>query len=107
AKVDSTSIRPRTGARLDPERSTRITNLGGAAEFLLLQGRPIGAPVFQIGPFVMNTPEQLQQAFADYRRTQFGGWPWPSPSHVHDREEGRFALHVDGKIERRDMQAVR
>jgi hypothetical protein len=55
----------------------------------------------------MNTPEQLQQAFADYRRTQFGGWSWPSRSHVHDRQEGRFALHVDGKIERRDMQSVR
>jgi redox-sensitive bicupin YhaK (pirin superfamily) len=107
AAIDSVSIRPATGARLDPERSTRITNRGRPAEFLLLQGRPIGAPVFQMGPFVMNTPEQLQQAFADYRRTQFGGWPWPSPSHVHARQEGRFALHVDGKVERRDMQTVR
>ncbi|MDR9449774.1 MAG: pirin-like C-terminal cupin domain-containing protein, partial [Acidimicrobiia bacterium] len=106
AGVDATSIRHRTGARLDPERTTRITNLGGPAEFLLLQGRPIGAPVFQMGPFVMNTPEQLQQAFADYRRTQFGGWPWPNRSHVHARREGRFALHVDGTIERRDMQPV-
>ncbi|MGZ8785898.1 MAG: pirin family protein [Acidimicrobiia bacterium] len=105
--IDSTTVRPGTGARLDPEQSTRITNQTDPAEFLLLQGRPIGAPVFQMGPFVMNTPEQLQQAFADYRRTQFGGWTWPSRSHVHDRQEGRFALHVDGKIERRDMQSVR
>ena len=103
-QLDSTIIEKGIGARLDPERITRITNGGAAAEFLLLQGRPIGAPVFQMGPFVMNTPEELQQAFADYRRTQFGGWPWPSPSHVHDRREGRFALHVDGRVERRDMQ---
>jgi len=72
----------------------------------LLQGRPIGAPVFQMGPFVMNSPEELRQAFEDYRRTQFGGWPWSSPSPVHARADGRFALHADGKVEHRDMQRI-
>ncbi len=106
ADVDGTRIGVDTGARLDPGMTTTISNVGGPAEFLLLQGRPIGAPVYQMGPFVMNTPEQLQQAVMDYRRTQFGGWPWPSPSHVHAGSEGRFAIHADGKVERRDMQAV-
>jgi len=105
-QVDQTIIAPATGARLNPGRVTRIANRGAPAEILLLQGRPIGAPVFQMGPFVMNTPEELRQAVDDYRRTQFGGWPWPSPSHVHAREEGRFALHTDGRVERRDMQPV-
>ena len=68
-----------------------------------LQGRPIDAPVFQMGPFVMNTPEELQQAFVDYRTTQFGGWPWSRPDPVHDRTEGRFALHADGTVEHREM----
>jgi quercetin 2,3-dioxygenase len=63
--------------------------------------------VFQLGPFVMNTPEELQQAFDDYRRTGFGGWPWSGPDPVHDRTEGRFALHADGRIEHREMQATR
>jgi hypothetical protein len=36
----------------------------------------------------------------DYRRTQFGGWPWPSDEPVHPREEGRFAKRPDGKLER-------
>ena len=102
--IDGTEIQPTHGAQLDPTKATQLTNTGGPAEMLLLHGRPIGAPVFQMGPFVMNTPEELQQAFADYRRTQFGGWPWPSRSHVHPGSEGRFALHADGLTERRDMQ---
>ena len=69
-------------------------------ELLLLQGRPIGEPVAQHGPFVMNTRAEIQQAFVDYQRTRFGGWPWPSDDPVHPRAEGRFARHADGKIER-------
>ncbi len=107
SRVDRSAITPSTGVRLAAERTTRVTNTGGPAEFLLLQGRPIGAPVFQMGPFVMNTPEELQQAIDDFRRTQFGGWPWPNPAHVHPRHEGRFAIHTDGRVERRDMQRVR
>jgi redox-sensitive bicupin YhaK (pirin superfamily) len=69
-------------------------------EILLLQGRPIAEPVAQYGPFVMNTREQLEQAFADYRRTQFGGWPFRENAPVHPREAGRFAKHADGRMER-------
>ena len=70
-------------------------------ELLLLQGTPIGEPVAQYGPFVMNTPAEIQQAFADYQRTQFGGWPWKRDDPVHPREQGRFAKHADGKVESR------
>lgn len=78
----------------------------GAVEILLLQGRPIGEPVAQYGPFVMNTRSELEQAFADYRRTQFGGWPWPDDAPVHSRAEGRFARHADGRLERAPETAV-
>jgi len=56
--------------------------------------------VAQHGPFVMNSRAELQQAFSDYQRTQFGGWPWPANDPVHERESGRFARHVDGRMER-------
>jgi redox-sensitive bicupin YhaK (pirin superfamily) len=68
-------------------------------ELLLLQGRPIGEPVAQYGPFVMNTRQELEQAFMDYRRTEFGGWPYGSAGPVFPRNRGRFAAHADGRVE--------
>jgi redox-sensitive bicupin YhaK (pirin superfamily) len=69
------------------------------SELLMLQGRPIGEPVAQYGPFVMNTQDEIAQTLADYRRTEFGGWPWSVPDPVHPRDSGRFALHADGRLE--------
>jgi redox-sensitive bicupin YhaK (pirin superfamily) len=106
-QIGSTRFGARIGVRLDPAVPTRLVNRGLPAEFLMLQGRPIGAPVFQMGPFVMNSAEELRTAVEDYHRTQFGGWPWSTRSPVHDRSEGRFAVHADGRVERRDMQPVR
>ncbi len=102
AVVENTAVASEEAVRLDPEAAVELHAGSEAVEFLLLQGRPIDAPVFQMGPFVMNSPEELQQAFVDYRTTQFGGWPWPRPDPVHDRTEGRFALHADGKVEHRE-----
>jgi hypothetical protein len=73
----------------------------GETEMLLLQGRPLGEPVARHGPFVMNSPTEIDRAFTDYRRTQFGGWPWDSDEPVHGREPTRFARHADGRTERR------
>ncbi len=73
---------------------------GDACELLLLQGRPIGEPVVQHGPFVMNAPAEIQRAFLDYQKTGFGGWPWPSQEPVHPRDQARFARHADGRVER-------
>jgi quercetin 2,3-dioxygenase len=102
ARVGTTTVSSGEGLRLRPEAPALIANYEGRAQFLMLQGRPIGAPVFQMGPFVMNSAEEIEDAVRDYRTTGFGGWPWSRPDPVHDRTKGRFAIHADGRIEHRD-----
>lgn len=86
---------------LASDRDVRLEAGPGAVEMLMLQGRPIGEPVVQHGPFVMNTRREIQQAMDDYRRTHFGGWKWPSDAPVHARGEGRFAKYPDGRVDKR------
>lgn len=100
-QVGSRAIAPYHGVSLRPELPAVLQNGPEESELLLLQGRPIGEPVVAHGPFVMSSRAEIQQAFLDYRRTLFGGWPWPVDDPVHPRDAGRFARHTDGRVERR------
>lgn len=93
--VDGKPIGTKRSLLLDPTQDLDLElpeSHKVAGEFLWMQGKPIDEPVSQYGPFVMNTPEEIQQAFADYRATQFGGWPWPRDDMVFPSDKGRFAL---------------
>ncbi len=41
------------------------------ARFLLVAARPLDEPIARFGPFVMNTPYELEQAIADYNTGRF------------------------------------
>ena len=79
------------------KKETQIVNGSKEGHFLFLQGRPINEPIVQYGPFVANTEEDLQEIIHEYRRTQFGGWPWASSDPVHGKSLGRFSELADGQ----------
>ena len=98
--IDGQQIEVNHVAQVNAGHSLILKNGGQPSELLMLQGMPIGEPVAQHGPFVMNSRDELSAAFADYRQTAFGGWPWPQQDPVHPMGEGRFARFPDGQIER-------
>ena len=94
-KVDGEVIKKKVNLHLDQTQDVELKLSSDAtetSEFLLMQGAPIEESVAKYGPFVMNTQAEIQQAFSDYRSTQFGGWPWPRDDMVFAQDKGRFAL---------------
>ena len=98
-RIDDRSFVEPAAVQVESHLPITVEARRGECELLLLQGRPIGEPVVQHGPFVMNSREEIMQAFADYRRTAFGGWPFDRDDPVHGPEVRRFARHADGRIE--------
>jgi len=58
-------------AVLNPADEVTVTAQLEAVRFLLLVGKPLKEPVERGGPFVMNTREEIDQAFSDYRAGKF------------------------------------
>jgi redox-sensitive bicupin YhaK (pirin superfamily) len=93
-QLEGASLSEHAALQVEAGRDLALVNTGtDVAELVLLQGAPLREPVAQYGPFVMNTQEEIMQAMTDFRRTQFGGWPWDSHAPVHGSAPRRFARY--------------
>ena len=88
------------GIELKADSQNSLVNSSQTLSLIILQGMPIKEPMIQYGPFVMNNKNEIKQAFQDFQRTQFGGWPWSDNAPIHLDASGRFAKHSDGTEEK-------
>lgn len=95
--VDGETLAGR-GAVVDAATPLEVTAGSAGARLLVLQGRPIGEPVYQQGPFVAASKDGLRAAFADYNAGRFGRWPHASDAPVQPHGTGRFARYPDGRV---------
>ena len=67
ASLDGTNMPRHSLAVLGAGDALEVAAGGEGARFILVTGRPIGEPIVQYGPFVMNTREEIEQAMRDFR----------------------------------------
>lgn len=66
-RVAGSVVAERTMGILSNESDSVAIATEAPARFILVAGKPLGEPIAQHGPFVMNTMEQIEQTFRDYR----------------------------------------
>ena len=76
AQAEARTVRTHELAVLSEGTQIRLHGLtagtgGKVARAILVAGRPLREPVAKYGPFVMNTREELQQAFIDFQSGRF------------------------------------
>ena len=65
------TVKTRELAVLSHAKQLKVTALENNTQFLLVSAQPINEPIARGGPFVMNTQEEIEQAFSDYRHGLF------------------------------------
>jgi len=82
---------------LNLKEDIHIENSSEISYLFFRQGKPIDKPLIQHGPFVTNSQEEIQEAMQEYRKIQFGGWPYKTNEPIHAKKMDRFANFVNGK----------
>ena len=67
----SPTVQARQLARFGVGDQLQLQAGNETTHLLLLTGKPLGEPIVQYGPFVMNTEAEIQQAIDDYRNGRF------------------------------------
>ena len=70
-RIGDTHVDEGVLAVIDGDELT-ITGVAPQSEIIVLTGEPIGEPVLRYGPFVMNTEDEVRQAFVDFDHGRFG-----------------------------------
>jgi len=92
---------------VDPSVDIPLENTSSEpVRILMLQGRPIPEPVAQRGWVVMNTAQEVMQAFRDYQAGKFGRWPYERDDPAFPRSHPRYARFADGHEEYPDKAQV-
>lgn len=73
ATLDNTQLQMSAATVLDDGETLTVRGGPEGARLLLIAGRPIGEPVVQYGPFVMNTREEIEQTLRDYQSGRLTG----------------------------------
>lgn len=97
--IDGKLVNSKSAIYLDSNEELTLKSKGNC-ELMFLEARPIGEPIFQHGPFVMNTKQEVIETIDEYRKTEFGGWNWERKDMIHGEKIEKFAKFPDGKIER-------
>ena len=69
---DARPLPHRAAGLLGPGDAVELAAGPAGARLLVLAGRPLGEPVVQYGPFVMNTRAEIEQAIHDYQQGRLG-----------------------------------
>jgi quercetin 2,3-dioxygenase len=70
-EIDHTVVAKGQAAVLTAGQSLVLTAGADGARALVVTGKPLKEPIARHGPFVMNTPQEIHQAFADYQSGRF------------------------------------
>ncbi|MBS4539008.1 pirin family protein [Clostridium sp. D2Q-11] len=98
-KIDETTIDSQATLKLAGDQEINVVNGNKDSYLLLLEGEPINEPAINYGPFVMNTMDEINEAYKDYEETKFGGWPWDRVDPVNPSDSGRFAKYGENNID--------
>jgi quercetin 2,3-dioxygenase len=71
-EIGDTTVDANTLAVLGDGTGLQVRAGASGVRFLLIAGKPFNEPVARSGPFVMNTSEEIHQAYSDYRSGSFG-----------------------------------
>ncbi|MDV2078574.1 pirin family protein [Marinobacter xestospongiae] len=70
ASVAGEALQTSAASLLSEGDQLTVSAGGDGARVLLIAGKPIGEPIVQYGPFVMNSRDEIEQALQDYRNGQ-------------------------------------